>query len=652
MTIMTIDIETYSSAGLIKSGVYRYVESPDFEILLFAYAFDDDPVTVVDFTDLDTLPDNVYDALTDPSVIKTAYNASFERTCLAKWFHMPMPPEQWQCTSVWALTLGLPGYLEGVAEVLKLEAQKDTRGKNLIKYFSVPCKPAKANGGRTRNHPHHDPEKWEDYKAYNRQDVVVEREIRRKLSRFPVPAHEWQLWALDQKINDRGVRLDPALVKQAIACDEQYESRLVQEVRELTGLENPNSLQQIKEWLAERGLDTPDGLSKEHMPVLLDAAPDDKTRRVLELRQEMSKTSVDKYNAMERSMCADKRARGMLQFYGANRTGRFAGRLIQVQNLPQNKIEDLALARETLRSGDFELLEMLFGPPPFVLSQLIRTAFIPSDGCRFIVSDFSAIESRVISWLADENWKLEIFKGHGKIYEATAARMFGVPIETIAKGQPNYGLRAKGKAAELACGYQGGENALAAMDSKKEIDPDEYPRLVKQWREANPNIRKLWYAAEDAAVTAVREKTTVKLAHGVQYRYEAGVLFADLPSGRSLAYVNPRIKPDPNFDKDGLVFDGMGQVKKKWMPHRTYGGRLVENLVQAIARDCLAESLMRLDAEGYKIVMHIHDEVVLDVPIGIGSVGHVAAVMSKPISWAPGLPLAAAGFECSFYKKD
>lgn len=651
MTVLQIDLETYSSVDLIKCGVHRYVEAPDFEILLFAYAFDDDPVTVIDLTDFETIPDDVYDALSDPEVIKTAYNAGFERTCLAKWFRIPMPAEQWRCTSVWALTLGLPGYLEGVAEVLKLEAQKDTRGKNLIKYFSVPCKPTKVNGRRTRNFPHHDPEKWQQYIEYNRQDVVVEREIRRKLERFPVPEHEWKLWALDQQINDRGTRLDPVLFRAAIDCDTQYGERLMQEAKTLTGLDNPNSDMQLKGWLAEHGLEA-ESLRKEFMPELLDQAPNDETRRALELRQEMGKTSVDKYKAMERSMCEDERARGLLQFCGANRTWRWAGRLIQVQNLPQNKIEDLALAREVLRRGDFEMLEMLYGAPPFVLSQLVRTAFIPSDGCRFIVSDFSAIEARVVAWLADEHWVLDVFRGHGKIYEATAANMFGIPFETIVRGHENYRYRAPGKVAVLACGYQGGPNAMAAMDTKKEIDPDDYPRLVKQWRDANPNIRKLWYKAEEAAVTAVREKTTVKLAHGVQYRYEAGMLFADLPSGRSLAYVRPRIKPDPNFGKDGIVFDGMDQVKKKWMSHRTYGGRLVENLVQAIARDCLAESLMRLDREGYEIVMHVHDEVVLDVPIGTGSVEHVTEIMSQPIDWAPGLPLAAAGFETDFYMKD
>jgi len=653
MTVLQIDLETYSSTDLVKCGVYRYVEAPDFEILLFGFAYDDGPVQVIDLTAFEDLPDQVLHDLTDPSVTKAAYNANFERTCVSKHFGIECDPLQWRCTSVWALALGLPGHLAAVAEVLKLDAQKDTKGKNLIKYFSVPCKPSKANGERTRNYPHHDPAKWDEYREYNRQDVVVEREVRRKLERFPIPEHEWKLWALDQRINDQGVRLDPVLFKNAIACSEQYETRLVQEAQELTGLDNPNSLTQIKEWLAERGLDTPDGLSKDYMPGLLDAAPDDETRRMLELRQEMSKTSVDKYNAMDRGMCVDERARGLLQFCGANRTWRWAGRLIQVQNLPQNKFKDLALARETLRSGDFELMEMLFGAPPFVLSQLIRTAFIPSEGCRFIVSDFSAIEARVIAWLADEEWVLDVFRGDGKIYEATAAQMFKVPFETITKGHKNYDLRAKGKVAVLACGYQGGPGALIAMGALKGgIAEEELPGLVKQWRDANPNIRNLWYAAEDAAVTAVQEKTTVKLAHGVQYRYESGVLFADLPSGRSLAYVNPRIKPEPKFNKDGLVFDGMDQVKKKWMSHRTYGGRLVENLVQAIARDCLAESMVRVDTEGYRIAMHVHDEVVLDVPIGTGSLEHVTTVMGNPISWAPGLPMRAAGFECNFYMKD
>jgi DNA polymerase len=652
MTVLQIDIETFSSIDLKTCGVHRYVEAPDFEILLFAFAFDDDPVTVVDLTDFGDIPKDVMQALRSDVTI-CAFNAAFERTCIARHFGIPMPAERWQCTAVHALALGLPGYLEGVAEVLKIDVQKDARGKTLIKYFSVPCKPTKTNGQRTRNFPHHDLVKWQQYIEYNRQDVVVEREVRRKLERFPVPEKEWRLWALDQRINDRGVRLDPVLYQAAIACDEQYGMRLLQEAREITGLDNPNSLTQLKGWLADHGLETPDGLSKEFMPVLLDAAPDDETRRVLELRQEMGKTSVDKYKAMQRAMCDDERAKGLLQFCGAGRTWRWAGRLIQVQNLPKNEDDfDIVGAREILKSGDFEWLEMLFGAPPFVLSQLIRTAFIPSPGNRFIVSDFSAIEARVIAWLADEHWVLDVFRGHGKIYEATASNMFKIPFETIVKGHENYKYRAPGKVAVLACGYQGGPNAMEAMDTKKEIPPEEYPVHVKKWRQANPNIVKLWYATEEAAVTAVREKTTVKLKHGVRYRYEAGMLFADLPSGRSLAYVNPRIKPDPQFGKDGLVFDGMDQVKKKWMSHRTYGGRLVENLVQAIARDCLAESMMRLDKAGYEITMHVHDEVVLDVPIGSGSVERVTEIMGRPIDWAPGLPLSAAGFECDFYQKD
>jgi len=652
MTILQIDIETYSSINLVKCGVYRYVEAPDFEILLFAYAYDDEPVQVVDLTAFEELPDRVIQDLTNPAVIKTAFNANFERTCISKHFSIYCDPLQWRCTQVWAMALGLPGTLEKVAEVLNLEAKKDIRGKNLIKYFSVPCTPTKSNGGRTRNYPHHDPEKWEQYKEYNLQDVIVEREIRRKLQRFPLPDHEWELWAIDQRINDLGVRLDPTLFKAAIECDRLYKDQLMNEARELTRLENPNSDIQLKEWLSEKGLET-ESLSKEHMPDLIDQAPDDDVRRVLEIRQELGKTSVDKYKKMDEVICKDQRARGLLQFCGANRTWRWAGRLIQVQNLPQNKLDDLQLAREVLRRGDYELLEILFGSPPFVLSQLIRTAFIPSSGCRFIVSDFSAIEARVIAWLANEKWVLNVFRDHGKIYEATAANMFKVPIETIAKGHKNYELRAKGKVATLACGYQGGPRALIAMGALKSgIPEEELPGLVQQWRDANPNIVRLWYDAEEAAINAVKQKTTVKLAHGVKYRYEAEILFADLPSGRSLAYIRPRIEPDPQFGKDGLVYDGMDQVKKKWAKQRTYGGKLVENLVQAIARDCLAESLRRLNTAGYDIVMHVHDEVVLDVPKRIGSIEEVTQIMSEPIEWAPGLPLNAAGFECEFYHKD
>lgn len=655
MTILQIDIETYSGVDLTRVGVYRYVEDKDFEILLFAYAYDDESVQVVDLKSGERLPEQVLKDLTDPRVTKTAFNANFERVCIAKFFNLNCDPRQWRCTSVWSLALGLPGSLEKTAEVLNLEAQKDTRGKMLIRYFSLPCKPTKSNGGRTRNLPGHDPEKWQQFIEYNRQDVIVEREIRRKLQRFPLPEKEWELWALDQRINDRGVALDPDLFQAAIECDRLYTDRLIARAKELTGIENPNSDEQLKSWLKENGLKVK-SLAKDHMEGLIENAPNETIREVLQIRQELGKTSVDKYRKMDEVICPDRRARGLLQFYGANRTGRWAGRLIQVQNLPQNKIEDhedLTIARDVLSSRDYELLELLYGPPPFILSQLIRTAFVPSPGCRLIVSDFSAIEARVVAWLADEKWVLDVFRGHGKIYEATAANMFGVPIETIVKGHPNYALRAKGKVATLACGYQGGPKALIAMGALKSgIPEEELPGLVKQWRDANPNIVKLWYDAEEAAVSAVRQKTTIKLKHGVRYRYESGVLFADLPSGRSIAYIRPELEPDPDYGKEGLVYYGLDQMSKKWVKQRTYGGKLVENLVQAIARDCLAESLRRLDAAGYQIVMHVHDEVVLDVPIGWGSVEEVTKIMSEPIEWAPGLPLAAAGFESNFYRKD
>jgi len=653
MSILSIDIETYSSTDLIKCGVYKYVEAPDFEILLFGFAYDDESVTVVDLADFEAIPSQVMHDLYNPSIIKAAYNANFERTCIAKHFHISMPPEQWQCTSVHALTLGLPGNLDGVAQVLGLSAQKDAAGKNLIKYFSVPCKPTKVNGHRTRNYPHHAPDKWQQYKNYNAQDVVVERAVRKKLERLPVPAHEWKLWQLDQRMNDSGVRLDPVLVQQALSCDTLYAKRLEIEAKELTGLENPNSVQQLTGWLEGKGLTVNDGLGKDFVPGLIDQADDDDTKRALELRQEMSKTSVDKYSAMDRCMCQDERARGLLQFCGANRTWRWAGRGIQIQNLPQNKLPDLALARQLLKEGNFDLLEMLFGSPPFVLSQLIRTAFIPSPGCRFTVADFSAIEARVIAWLAGEDWVLKVFKGHGKIYEATAAEMFRVPIETIAKDKENYHLRAKGKVATLSCGYQGGPDALIRMGALKSgLTEEELPALVKEWRASNPHIVRLWYLAEQAAVKALQERRTVKLAHGVQYRFEKGWLFADLPSGRSLAYVNPQLQYEAKFEKDGLTYEGMDQVTKTWCRQKTYGGKLVENLVQAIARDCLAVSMMRLDEAGYKIRLHVHDEVIIDEPTERDSIKNIIEIMGQPIDWAPGLPLRADAFETEFYKKD
>ncbi|MCZ8518866.1 DNA polymerase [Paenibacillus caseinilyticus] len=648
MTVLQIDLETYSSVDLKKSGVYRYVEAPDFEILLFGFAFDDDPVQVIDLTDFEEIPADVLKALADDQVIKTAYNANFERTTLARHFGQPMPPAAWRCTAVHALTLGLPGTLGDVAKVLKLGEQKDTAGKALIKFFSTPCKPTKANGGRTRNLPHHDPEKWERYKEYCRQDVVTERDLRKKLAAYPVPESEWALWALDQRINDNGVRLDPELVRHALACDALYTERLVVEARELTGLDNPNSVAQLTGWLQERGLTVEDGLTKESIPILLDQAPDDDTRRALELRQEMAKTSVKKYEAMGRAICSDQWARGLLQFCGANRTWRWAGRIIQVQNLPQNKLKDLDLARELLREGEYELLEMLFGAPPFVLSQLIRTTFIPSDGCRFIVSDFSAIEARVIAWLAGEQWRLDVFETHGKIYEASAAQMFKIPIESIGKTSSE---RQKGKVAELALGYGGSVGALEAMGAlKMGLNADELPDLVKAWRDANPNITKLWWDVDKAALKAVEEQRTVNLHHGIRFIYESGYLFIELPSGRRLAYVNPQIKPG-KFDKMQITYEGIDE-KKRWARISSYGPKFVENIVQAISRDCLAVSMMRLDAAGFRIRLHVHDEVVIDEPRGWDSLPEIVDIMGRPISWAPGLPLRADAFETDFYKKD
>lgn len=647
MTILQIDLETYSSVDIKKSGVYPYVEAPDFEILLFAYAYDDEPVTVIDLTDFEELPDFIHHDLSDPGVIKTAFNANFERTALAKYLRKPMPPEQWRCTMIHALMLGLPGSLAEVAKVLKLQEQKDTAGKALIKYFSTPCKPTKANGGRTRNLPHHAPEKWEQYKAYNRQDVETERDVRKYLAAFPVPDSEWKLWALDQEINDGGVRLEPELVKHAIACDEQYAARLETEARELTGLANPNSVAQLSGWLRDRGLEVT-GLTKETIPLLIDqAGGDEEAVRALQLRQEMAKTSVKKYEAMQRARCSDDRVRGLLQFYGANRTGRWAGRLVQVQNLPQNKLKDLELARDLLLAGDYELLEMLFGPPPFVLSQLIRTAFIPSEGCRFIVADFSAIEARVIAWLAGETWRLNVFKTHGKIYEASAAQMFHLSLEEITKD-----LRQKGKIAELALGYGGGVGALESMGAlKMGLTEDELPPLVKTWRKANPKITQLWWDVDNAAMTAVQERRAVKLQYGLTFYCEGGHLFIRLPSGRKLAYVNPRIV-DGKFDKPALVYDGVDQTKKTWGKIDTYGPKVVENIVQAISRDCLAVSMQRLDEVGHQIRMHVHDEVIVDAPRYDDALEEITEIMGLPIDWAPGLPLRAEAYETDFYKKD
>lgn len=651
--MLAIDLETFSSVDLVKSGVYPYAESEDFEILLFAYAFDDETVQVIDLASGEAIPEAVMDALTDPVVIKTAYNAQFERTCLKAHLGMDMPPEQWRCSQVHALTMGLPGHLDAVAKVMGLKEQKMKEGKALIRYFSKPCRATKANEGRTRNLPHHDREKWEQYKHYCKRDVEVEREIRRKLAPFPMTDKEQKLWELDQRINDRGIKLDKVLVEHAIKCDEDYQQKLLKEAINLTELENPNSPVQLKGWLKDKHGVEVESLSKDAVAELLEEADVAEVKQLLVLRQEMSKTSVKKYEAMVRAMRKDERAGGLLQYYGANRTGRWAGRLIQIQNLPRNSMDDLHLARELLRAGDYETLELLFDSVPDTLSQLVRTAFTPSPGHRLIVSDFSAIEARVIAWLAGETWVTETFKGHGKIYEMTASRMFGVPLENISKGNPEYELRAKGKIAVLACGYQGSVGALVAMGATRMgLDEGELKGIVDAWRRANPNIVKFWYEVEDAAIRAVKGRTTVSMQHNLKFYYKSGMLFIRLPPGRNLVYVKPRIEMDHRFNREKLTYEGMEQTTKSWGRIDTYGGRLVENIVQATARDCLAEALLRLDERGFKIVAHIHDEVVLDVPIGESSLDGVNRIMSEPIPWATGLPMNADGFETDYYMKD
>ena len=652
MSVLNIDLETYSSVDLKKCGVYAYTASPDFEILLFAYSLNNEPVQVVDIASGEKVPHEVMMMLEDPNVIKTAYNANFERTCIRKFFRIDTDPDQWRCTAVHAATLGLPPSLGEVARVFGLpdDKQKMGIGYSLIRYFCIPCKPTKINGGRTRNLPEHDPEKWKTFKEYCRQDVVTEQTIREKLMRFPVPADEQALWSLDQRINDRGIRVDRTLATKAIECDKQYGERLIEEAVKLTGLENPKSVAQIKKWLLDNEGEEVESLNKKSIPKLMEKVESDAAKRVLELRQEMAKTSTKKYEAMLRSILPDDRIKGILQFYGANRTGRWAGRLVQVHNLPQNKLPDLADVRDLVRTGRFDLVELLYDSVPYVLSQLIRTAFIPDASRRFIIADFSAIEARVIAWIAGEDWRMEVFRTHGKIYEASAAQMFHVPVESITKGNP---LRQKGKIAELALGYQGGKGALITMGAlDMGLDEEELPSLVNAWRSANQRIVKFWYVMEEAAIRAVRDKTRVPVCKGAEFSYESSILFMKLPSGRRLAYVRPKIERDERFGKDGLTYEGVDQDTKKWSRLKTYGGKLTENCVQAIARDCLAVSMLRLDKAGHEIVMHVHDETILNEPKERDTLQEVVEIMGLPIRWAPGLPLRADAFESEFYKKD
>lgn len=649
---LNIDIETYSSVDLKKCGVYAYAASVDFEILLLAYSIDGAPTQIIDLAKGEDISLEMLNMLTDPLVIKTAYNANFERTCLASYLRLAMPAEQWRCTAVHAATLGMPPTLGAVAQVLGFpeDKQKMGVGYSLIKYFCCPCKPTKVNGGRTQNLPKHDMGKWEIFKSYCIRDVDVEQAVRAKLIRFTIPAEEQKLWELDQKINDKGIKVDRDLASNAIECDKEYGITLMEEAVRLTGLDNPKSVSQLKEWFLEaEGLEI-GSLNKKAMPAILAKSESNTAKRVIELRQEMSKTSIKKYEAMIKSIGFDDRVRGLLQFYGANRTGRWAGRLIQVQNLPQNKLNDLELARNILKTGDYNLLQLMFESVSSTLSQLVRTAFIPSEGNRFIIADFSAIEARVIAWLAGEKWRMDVFSSHGKIYEASAAQMFNVPIESITKGNP---LRQKGKIAELALGYGGSVGALTAMGAlDMGLSEEELPELVEAWRQANPNIVKFWWSVGNAAIKAIKEKTSVHLQFGLTVSYQSGMMFIKLPSGRKLAYVKPKIEVDEKFGREGVTYEGTDQVTKKWGRVKTYGPKLVENIVQAVARDCLAVSMLRLDAAGYEIAMHVHDEVVLDTPVGKGSLEEACSIMGEPISWATGLPLRADGFETEFYKKD
>lgn len=643
MKRLSIDLETYSSVDLGKSGVYKYAESEDFEILLFAYSIDDGEVKVIDLANGEIVPEKILSALSDESIEKWAFNANFERVCLSRFLGEGLKPKGWYCTMIWSAYLGLPLSLEKVGEVLKLDKQKMNEGKALIRYFSIPCKPTKTNGMRKRNLPHHDLEKWSTFKEYNQRDVETEMAIKKKLSPFPIPQSEWENYWIDQNINDRGILIDESLVDSAIKFDEILREENMDRAIELTGLENPNSPLQLKEWLNKKGLEI-DSLAKKDVESALKNAEGD-IKEVLELRQELSKSSVRKYDAMKNVKGKDNRARGLIQFYGANRTGRYSGRLIQVQNLRRNNLKDLDLARSLVKNRDYETMEILYESPSDILSQLIRTAFIPKEGTRFIISDFSAIEARVLAWLAGEQWVLDAFENGEDIYCRTASRMFGVPVE---KHGVNGHLRQKGKIATLACGYQGALGALKAMGGiEMGLSEDELQSIVDSWREANPKIVSLWWDIDSVVKRVVKTRTEEKYKNLV-ISYEKGILFIELPSKRRLAY--PKAKIGMNrFGGESIVYQGI-VVGNKWDKIESYGGKFVENIVQAIARDILAEAMMRLEKKGFNIVMHIHDEVVIESDSS--SIEEVNQIMSAVPKWAPGLILDADGFESEFYKKD
>lgn len=642
MKSINIDLETYSDVDLSKCGVYKYASSPAFEVLLFGYAVDGGAVQVVDLASGEKIPGEILAALLDASVTKWAFNAMFERVCLSNYLGEWLEPEGWRCTMVWSATLGLPLSLEGAGAVLGLEKQKLAEGKDLIRYFCVPCKPIKTNGGRMRNLPEHDLEKWERFKAYNLRDVEVEMQIQQKLSKFPVPESVWEEYRQDQEINDRGIGVDMELVRQAIAIDARSRERLSAVMQELTGLENPNSVQQMKAWLSEHGLET-DTLGKKAVAELLKTAPEP-LGEVLSLRQQLAKSSVKKYTAMENAVCKDSRAHGMFQFYGANRTGRFSGRLIQLQNLPQNHIPDLAQARELVRCGDYEALSLLYEDIPDTLSQLIRTAFVPQEGRKFIVADFSAIEARVIAWFAGEQWRLRVFADGGDIYCASASQMFGVPVE---KHGVNGHLRQKGKIAELALGYGGSVGALKSMGAlEMGLSEEELQPLVTAWRDSNPMITQFWWAVDHAVKECVKKRISTE-TYGIRFVYKSGMLFITLPSGRRLAYVKPRIGEN-QFGGESVTYEGVGSTKK-WERLESYGPKFVENIVQATARDILCYAMQTL--KHCAIVAHVHDEIIIESDQRM-SLQAVCEQMGRTPPWAKGLKLRADGYECTFYQKD
>lgn len=663
MIHLSIDLETYSDVNLKKAGLYRYVQSPAFEILLFAYSFDGAPTQVIDMAQGEKIPLEVIHALTDPQCLKHAYNAAFEWYCLSKYMGAQLPPSQWRDTMLHGLYADYTAGLDATGRALGIpeDKQKLTTGKALIRYFCVPCKPTKANGGRTRNYPHHDPEKWELFKTYNGQDVVAEMEIERRLSVFPVPDFVQKQWETDLLINARGVAVDMDFCEGALELGETIRAQLTDEAVQLSGLQNPNSVKQLARWLSAETGDDITSLRKETIKELLGRDNADHVQRMLEIRQELGKTSTKKYDAIEAAVCDDGRVRGLLQFYGANRTGRWAGRLVQVQNLPRTYTEPLEFARELVKGRKLDALRTVYGSPNDTLSQLIRTAFVAAPGNVLIDADFSAIEARVISWLADEEWRLEVFRTHGKIYEASASQMFGVPLERIKKGNPEYSLRQRGKVAELALGYQGGVPAMRQMDTGKllaDLPDEEIKDIVDKWRNTNPKIRNLWYSFNDAAIRVIQNGGSLRVrcctfARECDCIRGTTCMTVSLPSGRKLYYVEPSVGEN-RWGGPSITYMGVND-KNKWGRIETYGGKLVENVVQAIARDCLAQAIEHLEAAGLPVVFHIHDEVVIDTAAfdtNDAMLDKVVKIMSTPIPWAEGLPLGADGWVGAFFKKD